>query len=409
MQRSVTASKTGWVDRAARRQGAGDWDLAIFDAGNGDLIAGSSSFGGDEVASGMVTGGRRLTVQACRLSGSARSATLDVELDGIDTSVKPERLSLVRVATADARPQAPALGPWPRPDRARGRRLRGGGARTAPPTRRSCATTSSSTPTEIRDLGAQTVRDRAADAALRPARARIRASRAARTTYRRINDYGDDMKKLVSDNPTLVKPIVASVQDVDGPHRRGHRDHDRRERPRRQARLRADGRPPRSRVALVRARDRVGLRARQRLPSGRRPYSQPRVEHPHDRDPDRQPRGLQHLAGGRRGGGRRRRPRRAGRDPQPGRPLRVPAQELPRGEPPGRRPATRRLQPAARDRPAAVRRRPEPQLRRLLGRPGASAPGGNPPGDYAQNYRGPGPFSEPETQNIRRPPGQAGR
>ena len=35
------------------------------------------------------------------------------------------------------------------------------------------------------------------------------------------------------------------------------------------------------------------------------------------------------------------------------------------------------------------------------GGPGASAPGGTPPGDYAQDYRGPGPFSEPETQNIR--------
>jgi hypothetical protein len=32
---------------------------------------------------------------------------------------------------------------------------------------------------------------------------------------------------------------------------------------------------------------------------------------------------------------------------------------------------------------------------------GAAPDGGNPPGDYAQDYRGNGPFSEPETQNIR--------
>ena len=35
------------------------------------------------------------------------------------------------------------------------------------------------------------------------------------------------------------------------------------------------------------------------------------------------------------------------------------------------------------------------------GGPGASADGGTPPGDYEQDYRGNGPFSEPETQNIR--------
>ena len=32
---------------------------------------------------------------------------------------------------------------------------------------------------------------------------------------------------------------------------------------------------------------------------------------------------------------------------------------------------------------------------------GAASDGGTPPGDYAQDYRGNGPFSEPETQNIR--------
>ena len=42
------------------------------------------------------------------------------------------------------------------------------------------------------------------------------------------------------------------------------------------------------------------------------------------------------------------------------------------------------------------RRRPEPQLRRVLGRPRARATT-----SATQDYRGPGPFSEPESQNIR--------
>ena len=52
-------------------------------------------------------------------------------------------------------------------------------------------------------------------------------------------------------------------------------------------------------------------------------------------------------------------------------PVRVPAQELPREQhgPGGPGPRARQLHPAAGHRPGAVRRRPQPQLRRLLGRP----------------------------------------
>ena len=58
-------------------------------------------------------------------------------------------------------------------------------------------------------------------------------------------------------------------------------------------------------------------------------------------------------------------------------------------------PTTRRPATAHVGRPRRARRRPQPQLRRPLGRPGRRRPTRS-----TQTYRGPGPFSEPETRNI---------
>src|SRR5918997_859163 len=58
---------------SVRLRSAGDWDVAVFGA-RGRLVAGSASFGGNELASGFVRRGERLVVQACRFRGQARSA-----------------------------------------------------------------------------------------------------------------------------------------------------------------------------------------------------------------------------------------------------------------------------------------------------------------------------------------------
>ena len=49
---TTTATATGLV--RARLSGAGDWDLGVFDASSGRTVAGSASFGSNELAEGFV-------------------------------------------------------------------------------------------------------------------------------------------------------------------------------------------------------------------------------------------------------------------------------------------------------------------------------------------------------------------
>jgi hypothetical protein len=66
VQRTVTAAGLGSVT-ARLDGGAGDWDVAVFDAVSGRLVAGSSYGGSVEVAEGFVTRGGR---SPCRPAAS---------------------------------------------------------------------------------------------------------------------------------------------------------------------------------------------------------------------------------------------------------------------------------------------------------------------------------------------------
>jgi Zinc carboxypeptidase len=63
----------------ARLKGRGDWDLGVFDARTKRSVAGSAGLRGNEVAEGFVTKGQRLLVQACRFSGGAGKAAVSVD------------------------------------------------------------------------------------------------------------------------------------------------------------------------------------------------------------------------------------------------------------------------------------------------------------------------------------------
>src|SRR5918997_164949 len=82
----------------ARLKSAGDWDVAVFGRG-GRLVAGSASFGGNELASGFVRRGERLTIQACRFRGAARSARVSVRFTRIAKRVRDGKFSVVDVLT----------------------------------------------------------------------------------------------------------------------------------------------------------------------------------------------------------------------------------------------------------------------------------------------------------------------
>jgi murein tripeptide amidase MpaA len=218
----VSASATGrqLIRAKARARGlvsvrlrsAGDWDLGVFGT-RGRLVAGSASFGGNELASGFVRRGERLVVQACRFRGDASSANVSIDFTRIQKT-KGRRYSLVDVATptrADRRRlQALGLDVTEHGDadsvevllhgRADARTLRGAGFRYR---------------VRVADLAAQARRNARRDAAHARA-AQASGLPSARTTYRRLPDYDLEMKNLSMQYPSLVRPVTLNHRSILG-------------------------------------------------------------------------------------------------------------------------------------------------------------------------------------------------
>ena len=109
-QRRVTVPKLGMV-QARLSGGRGDWDLAVFNRA-GRAVAASSHFGTRELAEGVVGSGQRVTVQACRVDGPARSVRLRVANVPMERAEPGEKVRLARVSTPtrDAKEKLHAAG-----------------------------------------------------------------------------------------------------------------------------------------------------------------------------------------------------------------------------------------------------------------------------------------------------------
>jgi hypothetical protein len=77
-----TAPMSGYVDVRSAGSDRSDWDLALFDASNRHGLVSSSSFGSHEVAQAWVGAGQRLAIQGCHRSG--RAAALPVRIQFFD-------------------------------------------------------------------------------------------------------------------------------------------------------------------------------------------------------------------------------------------------------------------------------------------------------------------------------------
>jgi Zinc carboxypeptidase len=211
-QKRVTMPAGGEVT-ARLSAASGDWDLAIIDPSDHRVVAGSAYRGASEVASGFAAIGNSLIVQACRRTGSSSTAQLSVEAVPIDTSQAP-KASLVRVSTPslDRKNQLASLG--------LDLTEHGGpgfveavlyGATDA----QKLIAGNFAYTTEVPDLTVQAREDRAADARFAAANAASDLP-SGRTTYRRLFDYSEDMKALVRDNPDLVRPITLNHTTYEG-------------------------------------------------------------------------------------------------------------------------------------------------------------------------------------------------
>jgi hypothetical protein len=209
---SLTAPAGGWLTARLEGDGPGDWDLAIFEPETGRMVAGSASFGDVETAQGIVGTGAPLTIQACRRSGATRTAKLSVTLYEV-TETTPVTAQQVKISV---------------PSRARGAELdklgldltehARPGYREAvlygPKDAQKLRDAKFTFTTEVADLVA---RDRDARAAEKRSATTGRALPSGRTgSYRRLPDYGEDMKKLVRENPGLVKAITLPHPTYEG-------------------------------------------------------------------------------------------------------------------------------------------------------------------------------------------------
>ena len=165
----------------------------------------------------------RTIVQACRRSGRARTARLAVVSTAVDVPQEPrEAVAGPRVCVPTARAQARADEDGPRPDRARRRAATSRWSCTAPQDA-AAARGQVPTSTQIADLRRPGLADRRAERRRSAAR-QASALPSGRGTYRRLDDYNQEMKTLVGQNPDLVKPITLPFKTLTGLGA-GHRDH----------------------------------------------------------------------------------------------------------------------------------------------------------------------------------------
>lgn len=199
--------------------GGGDWDLAVFSAKDGSLVAGSAYSGSDEVAGGYAFEGEKLIVQACALEGAAGKPDLDVSLEPAERERPGPAPALLRVSVADADDEVALENSGLDVTESAGPGYVEVVAYGAAD-RRTLARLGLSYVTRIKDLSAQSARQRIAEQRAADDPATLRAEPglpSGRTgTYRRLFDYSAEMKKLAARNPKLVKLITLPFETYEG-------------------------------------------------------------------------------------------------------------------------------------------------------------------------------------------------
>ena len=208
------AERQGFLT-ARLRAASGDWDLAVFDAAGGELGAASSSGGPAEAVTVGVKAGQALVVQACRRSGRSSRAQVRIALTPAVAEAGPsEPVQIVRVTLGlpGARERLDAMGL----DVTHNASERFADVVTYSSGERA-ALVANGLPYTVRvaDLPALDRQTARADARY-AGRVTRSALPSARTAYRTLANYQEDLKALVDAHPGHVRrvEIGESLQGV---------------------------------------------------------------------------------------------------------------------------------------------------------------------------------------------------
>jgi hypothetical protein len=209
----ATSTARGLV--RARLQSRGDWDVAVFDAHTKRAVAGSAAFRGNELAEGFVRKGQRLLVQACRFAGQASTARVSVTFLAEPTSHQVGPTQVVSVST---------------PTRADKRRLQSlgldltesgdadsldvvlYGEQDVQKLQRAKFRYT----VRVADLAKRVQAQRRADRRYAAAQAGGSALPSGRTSYRHLADFELELKLLAGRYPNLVRPITLNHKTHEG-------------------------------------------------------------------------------------------------------------------------------------------------------------------------------------------------
>jgi hypothetical protein len=205
---------SGYVTVRTAAPDSSDWDLELRDAASRRTLARSQGFGSHEVAQAWVDAGQRVVVRGRHRSGSARRLRVSVQLVDL---VRPKADGVPQLVSVKFRDN----GDLRRIDEA-GLDLthhihHGEADVIVSGARQLEALKALRLPyeVEIADLNDHYLRSRQADARYAAAVARSPLP-SGRTEYRVLADYQAELKKLVADHPGLVKPVVLPKKTFQG-------------------------------------------------------------------------------------------------------------------------------------------------------------------------------------------------
>ena len=217
-RRTVVAPATGVISVRLRGPERADWDLGLVDAGSGRTLNGGAGPRASELADSLVERGRRIVVQACRRSGAGRRARARVSFTRVDFKRRGEGYAprVVRVSgITDAAGRA---------------RLAGLGLDTTDhpgPSWQDVILHSGSDEARLRAAGFR-FEVRIGDLLGHSRAARLRERRGARslrqatalpsgrTTYRTLPEFQQEMKDLAAANPGLVRVFTLPLRSLEG-------------------------------------------------------------------------------------------------------------------------------------------------------------------------------------------------